>query len=233
MTSASIAAIALASATAPPAFSLSSGGFSPLLSGQLIDIEQEAQSNPGTTGPERRKLYALQSRSVAVTGKIERPASSGRTRAQFQIRTSRKWKMVRSARVGKSGHFRLPVKVSTAAKYRYRVVLSSNSRDSLFISANDPVLTGHITVYKPVVATWFGPGFYGNRMACGPVLTEENIAVAHPSLPCGSKVELFANGRVLKTTVQDVCACNIDLTAGAAKALGMNGTTSIGVKNRR
>ncbi len=74
-------------------------------------------------------------------------------------------------------------------------------------------------------------------MACGPVLTKVNIAVAHPSLPCGSKVELFANGHVLKTTVQDVCACNIDLTAGAAKALGMNSTTSIGVrvlrKNRR
>ena len=230
---AATAGIALAAgATAPPAHSLSSGGFSSLFSGQLIDIERETQSSPtGTSQPERRRLYALQGRSVTVSGKVKRPVPPGRTRARFQIRTSKKWKTVRSARVGrKSGRFRLPVKVSAAAKYRYRVVLSSSNQSRAQISAMSPVLTGHITVYKPIVATWFGPGFYGNRMACGPVLTKHNIAVAHPSLPCGSRVELFANGRVLKTTVQDVCACNIDLTAGAAKALRMNSTTSIGVR---
>jgi hypothetical protein len=39
--------------------------------------------------------------------------------------------------------------------------------------------------------TWYGPGFYGNRMACGGTLTRKTIGVAaHADIPCGTQIEL-------------------------------------------
>jgi hypothetical protein len=52
----------------------------------------------------------------------------------------------------------------------------------------DPVAT---TVdEQPVTASYFGPGLWGNRTACGQILTSDLTGVAHRSLPCGSLVTL-------------------------------------------
>jgi rare lipoprotein A (peptidoglycan hydrolase) len=74
--------------------------------------------------------------------------------------------------------------------------------------------------------SWYGPGFYGNRTACGYKLTTSLIGVAHRTLPCGTKI-LFrnpANGRTLVVPVVDrgpyVSGRIFDLTGGACKALG-------------
>jgi hypothetical protein len=37
--------------------------------------------------------------------------------------------------------------------------------------------------------TWYGPGFYGNRTACGQRYTRYIIGVAHKTLPCGTLVQ--------------------------------------------
>lgn len=36
--------------------------------------------------------------------------------------------------------------------------------------------------------SWYGPGFYGNRTACGLVYTKTILGVAHKTLPCGTLV---------------------------------------------
>ncbi len=36
--------------------------------------------------------------------------------------------------------------------------------------------------------SWYGPGFYGKRTACGHAYTKELLGVAHKTLPCGTKV---------------------------------------------
>lgn len=41
-----------------------------------------------------------------------------------------------------------------------------------------------------VVASWYGPGFYGNRTACGQTYTPEILGVAHRLLPCGTPVRI-------------------------------------------
>ncbi|HUG56194.1 MAG TPA: septal ring lytic transglycosylase RlpA family protein [Candidatus Limnocylindrales bacterium] len=41
-----------------------------------------------------------------------------------------------------------------------------------------------------VVASWYGPGFYGNRTACGQLYTPEIVGVAHRSLPCGTLISI-------------------------------------------
>jgi rare lipoprotein A (peptidoglycan hydrolase) len=71
--------------------------------------------------------------------------------------------------------------------------------------------------------SWYGPGFYGNRTACGLAYTREIVGVAHRTLPCGTRV-MFRNGsRVVTTTVIDrgpyVAGRNWDLSAGLCTAL--------------
>lgn len=41
-----------------------------------------------------------------------------------------------------------------------------------------------------VVASWYGPGFYGNRTACGQLYTPEIEGVAHRTLPCGTMLSI-------------------------------------------
>ena len=40
-----------------------------------------------------------------------------------------------------------------------------------------------MTVYRPYIATWYGPGFFGQRMACGHTLHRNTLGVANKTLP--------------------------------------------------
>jgi rare lipoprotein A len=41
-----------------------------------------------------------------------------------------------------------------------------------------------------VVASWYGPGFYGRRTACGQTYTPEILGVAHRVLRCGTLITI-------------------------------------------
>ena len=53
--------------------------------------------------------------------------------------------------------------------------------------------------------SFYGPGFYGGKTACGHVYTKDIVGVAHRTLPCGTRVSFRnpANGRVVTTQVID------------------------------
>jgi Lytic transglycolase/Putative peptidoglycan binding domain len=97
-------------------------------------------------------------------------------------------------------------------------------------------LTGSM---KRHTASWYGPGFWGDRTACGKKLKRKTIGVAHKKLPCGTKVAFNKGGRWLRTKVIDrgpyVKGRTWDLTQNAAEALGMEYTESVrsAVVNRR
>lgn len=81
------------------------------------------------------------------------------------------------------------------------------------------------------MATWYGPGFYGNNTACGRKLTTKLRGVAHRTLPCGTPVVLSFRGRFITVPVVDrgpyTAPFVLDLTAGAAKVLGFSGSGAI------
>jgi len=92
--------------------------------------------------------------------------------------------------------------------------------------------TKNLTIYRPDRATWYGPGFYGNRTACGKTLRSGTLGVAHRSLPCGAKVSILYRGRTVTVTVIDrgpYTHANWDLTEETAERLGFSGTGTIGV----
>ena len=74
-----------------------------------------------------------------------------------------------------------------------------------------------------VIASWYGPGFYGNRTACGQIYTPEIQGVAHKSLPCGTLLHLEFRGRVVTVPVIDrgpfVAGRTLDLSNATRQAL--------------
>ena len=80
------------------------------------------------------------------------------------------------------------------------------------------------------LATWYGPGFWGNRTACGKTLTTKTIGVAHKKLPCGTKVTFAYMGHWVRAKVIDRGPYNgdykWDLTKKTAKRLGFLATGS-------
>ena len=77
-------------------------------------------------------------------------------------------------------------------------------------------------------ATWYGPGFWGNRTACGKTLKKDTVGVAHKKLPCGSRVTFAYRGRWVRAKVIDRGPYNgdykWDLTKRLAKRLGFINT---------
>jgi rare lipoprotein A len=88
---------------------------------------------------------------------------------------------------------------------------------------------------KPQIATWFGPGFYGQKTACGQTMTPAVVGVASRTLACGTLVLVNYRGHKLTVPVIDrgPYANNgaiWDLTAGAASALTITDTVRVKTK---
>src|SRR5436190_11741145 len=86
--------------------------------------------------------------------------------------------------------------------------------------------------YRPAKATWYGPGLFGNRLACGGRLARNTLGVAHRRLPCGTKVALRYRGRTVVVPVIDrgpyAHGVSFDLTQATARKLGVTQTVHIG-----
>jgi rare lipoprotein A len=99
-------------------------------------------------------------------------------------------------------------------------------------SASAPTPT---TVHKVALATWFGPGFYGQTTACGQTLTPAVVGVANRTLPCGTLVKFSFRGHAAVIPVIDRGpyahnGAQWDLTSGAASALGMTDTARLAAR---
>jgi rare lipoprotein A (peptidoglycan hydrolase) len=93
----------------------------------------------------------------------------------------------------------------------------------------------HQAIRSSSIATWFGPGFYGQQTACGQKLTPAVVGVANRTLPCGTLVSVSYHKRHLIVPVLDRgpyshIGADWDLTAGAAAALGITETVRIHTK---
>jgi rare lipoprotein A (peptidoglycan hydrolase) len=95
-----------------------------------------------------------------------------------------------------------------------------------------PTATSAKKIRPSGIATWFGPGFYGKKTACGQTLTPGVVGVANRTLPCGTLVKVGYKGHTLTVPVLDRgpyshIGADWDLTSGAAQALGITETVRI------
>jgi rare lipoprotein A len=162
-------------------------------------------------------------RRVRVAGHLF-PIHGGR-RVTVQQRVRGRWNTIKRVAV-RHGDFVGRIKARTKGHRKLRVVFPG---DRLSAPAKN---TQPYTIYESDLATWYGPGFYGNRTACGQTLTTNTLGVAHRSLPCGTEVSILYGGRTVTVRVIDrgpYSSANWDLTSETADRLNFSGKDNIGV----
>ena len=173
---------------------------------------------------------ALAKRPLKVGGNIGPGGESRRVVVERQLLDGR-WQRVASARADRDGAFLARWVTDLPGRYSLRARVAADKGRAEAAQSRD--LFARVTVYAAQVASWYGPGFFGRRTACGTELTRETVGVAHKKLPCGTRVEILHRGRVLEVPVIDrgpfVAGRQWDLTQAAAEALGMTATTRVGV----
>ena len=165
----------------------------------------------------------MSGRSVRLRGSFE-PATQGRE-VLLQQRVDGSWRNITRRSVS-DGTFGYELQVNSKGYRPLRAIFEGDENNSA--SSDDD----YVKVYARSPATWYGPGFYGDRTACGKRLRRGTLGVAHRSLPCGTKVSLLHHGRTITVEVIDrgpYGHADWDLTQETAERLRFQGSKSIGV----
>jgi rare lipoprotein A len=98
------------------------------------------------------------------------------------------------------------------------------------------LLTAPAHAAQTVGATWYGNELRGNRTASGEAFNPNGLTAAHRALPFGTCL-LVGNpqtGKSVKVRVNDrgpfTKGLTLDLSAGAARAIGMRSTQDVTMK---
>jgi len=138
------------------------------------------------------------------------------------------WRNVARARVRTTHRFEVRWRADRSGRISIRAVLARGPRRAAAQSV--PIV--NVNVYRPAMATYYGPGFFGRQTACGQMLTPDLVGVAHKRLPCGTLVAVMFAGRQIVVPVVDRGPFNgefsWDLTQATADALGFTGSGEIG-----
>jgi rare lipoprotein A len=179
----------------------------------------EATTENETTVRASAREHVLAGTNAPVKGRIS-TGESGR-KVAVQVRgAGRGWTTVVRTKTRK-GSFSATWRPSRTGRYAVRVLVAG---------ASDRV-DGPVTVYRAARASWYGPGFYGRRTACGETLTTSTLGVANRSLPCGTKVTFRYRGRTVTVPVIDrgpyAGGRTWDLTAATKRKLGFGSTGTV------
>jgi rare lipoprotein A len=223
-----LAAVASVTAIAVPASAMASSGGAGLSAAStglptsgptLSGVTTETASGDGIT---------ISTRSAAVlrgTLRFTGSTTSGSAGEALVIEreSGQTWVPLATTTTGPGGSFTASWHVNHAGRFSVRAATANGS-------AASPALS--LVVYRPSIATEYGPGFYGHRTACGTVLKRATIGVANRNLPCGSSVSIYYRGRSIVVPVIDrgpyANNANWDLTMATGRSLGMTGTSTIG-----
>jgi peptidoglycan lytic transglycosylase len=172
---------------------------------------------------------AFAGRAQRASGTVGRAAAGAAVLVQLSDPAAG-WQTLATATAGADGSFRAMWRAPRPGRFRLRVIVSAGSRAGA--SSSQAAIGAPLSVYAPARATIFGPGFYGRRTACGTLLRSTTVGVAHRTLPCGTRVEVFYEGQRLVVPVIDrgpfVAGVGWDLTTAAARALRFPGQGELG-----
>jgi len=152
---------------------------------------------------------------VRIKGRVK-PGGRRRVRVIAGGKTMR-------TRANRRGRFHVNWNPPSLGSHRVRAIAVSN-RDATWSKDR----AGKVTVYRYAYASWYGPGFYGNRTACGQTMTSTIVGVAHKSLPCGTRVTFRYNGNTVTAPVIDrgpyIAGREYDLSYALRNKLGFGST---------
>ena len=169
---------------------------------------------------------ALLGRKVRFRGAVPQRLAGHTVIVQSLDPATQAWTPQARTTVASDGSFLARWRARHTGQFQLRSVVSGAARGA----SVSPALP--LTVYRPALATWYGPGFYGHTTACGIELTPDLVGVAHRSLPCGTSVAVHYGSRTLVVPVVDRgpygSEARWDLTEAAAQQLGLTQTDRIG-----
>ena len=165
-----------------------------------------------STQVEAKHLNVRVGHRASVAGRTT-PAST----VALEIRRRGHWITLDRARAGAYGRYVPHERLHRAQSVPARVRSADGSTRSL----------GRLNVFRAAAASWYGPGLYGNHLACGGRLTPGRLGVANKSLPCGTRVTLRHGARTVRVPVIDrgpyVGGREFDLTEATASRLHFRG----------
>jgi hypothetical protein len=171
------------------------------------------------------KRHALAGKRVKFGGKVGSGAD-GR-QVLIQRRAGKTWKTVGRTHTRGGGRFSAYWRPQGTGRNAIRAFVRGADGGAPAVRQ----LRGGVTVYVPRNASWYGPGFYGHKLACGGRLQQGTVGVAHKTLPCGTKITLHNKGRTLNVKVIDrgpyVGGRYYDLTAATKQKLGFGSTGQV------
>lgn len=156
---------------------------------------------------------------VKVKGRVE-PAG---TRRKIEVRIGGETVKTRTT---KRGTFAVKAKATETGESTVRVRAGSDR-----IAAGSGDKAGKVSILRPAIASYYGPGLYGNQLGCGGTLQPDTVGVAHKSLPCGTKLIVAYGDESVKTSVIDrgpyVGNREFDLTEALRNKLGFGSTGTV------
>ena len=215
-----LAAVLSLAASGVPATAAAQGEAPPSSSGGT----EATVDQPGLT----LRTGGLLNRTMRIRGRTTE-SDAGRSVAVERLDPiTSTWVPIASTLVAEDGTFSARWKTDVLGRVTLRAIVA---RGDAATAASAP-LTAQTTIFRSAVASWYGPGFFGRRTACGQKLTKRTVGVAHRTLPCGTLVELYRGGRTLTVPVIDRgpfgAGRDWDLTQAAAERLGVRATVRIG-----
>ncbi|MGI8863421.1 MAG: septal ring lytic transglycosylase RlpA family protein [Solirubrobacteraceae bacterium] len=140
------------------------------------------------------------------------------------------WAPTTHGLVSSDGSFSAVWPANHIGRFAIRAVVAPRVAAITRAASASPTL--NVTVYRPAIATQYGPGFYGQRTACGRILRKGTLGVANRTLKCGTPVAILWHGRTIVVPVIDrgpyANHADWDLTEATGRALGIPGTATIG-----
>lgn len=130
------------------------------------------------------------------------------------------------------------IKGVKGATPKYEPVSRGGNKDYTVLGQNYMVWTGCNSYQEVGTASWYGPGFHGNKTSNGELYNQKGYTAAHKNLPLPSflKVSNLENGKTVIVRVNDRGPFHgsriIDLSEGAAKAIDMTkkGTAKVKIE---
>jgi hypothetical protein len=139
-----------------------------------------------------REVEATETRAARAATPTRAQTRAAEKRAQARAAAKRRAERAKAERRAARLRAERRAQERTAAAKR-KAAQQAAKRKAAQQAAKRQSASGRNWRNAPIV-TWYGPGFYGNRTACGVRYTRKIVGVAHRTLPCGTLVEFKWHG---------------------------------------
>jgi peptidoglycan lytic transglycosylase len=160
------------------------------------------------------KRHTLAGHKVKVKGHVE---PGGVRTVEINVDGKRE----KALKTNADGSFHTKLTTDGPGIYKVQAAVKQENLPAVRSSARE------LNVYHSVQASYYGPGLYGNGVACGGTLTPSKLGVANKTLPCGTKVTLHHGSKTITVPVIDRGPYSgnrvYDLTAATKNKLGYVG----------